>query len=127
MPNKRMPVKANAKITQINTKIPVIQFQTRLNVCDDVYSIIKQEKKTALLVSHDISECISLCDKIIVLSKRPAHIVKTINIGIDKMLSPLKRRENPLLFRIVKPKYVERDYLIHIVRRLSALCVTDWK
>lgn len=82
-------------ILLLDEPFSALDFQTRLNVCDDVYSIIKQEKKTALLVSHDISECISLCDKIIVLSKRPAHIVKTINIGIDKMLSPLKRRENP--------------------------------
>ena len=71
-----------------------LDFQTRLNVCDDVYSIIKQEKKTALLVTHDISECISLCDKVIVLSKRPAHILQTVGIDIDKSLSPLKRRES---------------------------------
>ena len=70
-----------------------LDFQTRLNVCDDVYYIIKQEKKTALLVSHDISECISLCDKIIVLSERPATVIDIINIDIDKKLSPLNRRE----------------------------------
>ncbi|MBR1625031.1 MAG: ABC transporter ATP-binding protein [Clostridia bacterium] len=72
-----------------------LDFQTRLNVCDDVYSIIKQEKKTALLVSHDISECISLCDKVIVLSRRPATVVDVIEIDLDKSLSPLKRRECP--------------------------------
>lgn len=71
-----------------------LDFQTRLNVCDDVYSIIKQEKKTALLVSHDISECISLCDKIIVLSARPAQVREEITIGIDKSLTPLQRRED---------------------------------
>ena len=72
-----------------------LDFQTRLNVCDDVYSIIKQEKKTAVLVSHDISECISLCDKIIVLTRRPAHVLQTVEVNIDKKLSPLKRRESP--------------------------------
>lgn len=71
-----------------------LDFQTRINVCDDVYAIIKQEKKTVLLVSHDISECISLCDKIIVLSKRPATVKKIIDINLDKTLSPLKRRED---------------------------------
>lgn len=70
-----------------------LDFQTRLNVCDDVYSIIKQEKKTALLVSHDINECISLCDKVIVLSRRPTHVLEEIEIDLDKSLSPLKRRE----------------------------------
>ena len=71
-----------------------LDFQTRINVCDDVYSIIKQEKKTALLVSHDISECISLCDKIVVLSQRPASVIEIIDVDLDKSLSPLKRRES---------------------------------
>ena len=82
-------------ILLLDEPFSALDFQTRLNVCDDVYSIIKQEKKTALLVSHDISECISLCDKIIILSKRPAKIIETIDINIDKSLSPLKRRESP--------------------------------
>ncbi len=72
-----------------------LDFQTRLNVCDDVYSIIKQEKKTALLVTHDISECISLCDKVVVLSARPGRVKEIISVDIDKTLSPLRRRESP--------------------------------
>lgn len=73
-----------------------LDYQTRIKVCDDVYSIIKQEKKTALLVTHDLSEAISLCDKIFVLTKRPAIVKNIINIEIDKSLSPLRRRENKL-------------------------------
>ena len=72
-----------------------LDFQTRLRVCDDVYSIIKQEKKTALLVTHDINECISLCDKAVVLTQRPASVRGEIRIDLDKRLSPLKRRESP--------------------------------
>ncbi|MBR1747853.1 MAG: ABC transporter ATP-binding protein [Clostridia bacterium] len=71
-----------------------LDFQTRLKVCDDVHAIIKGEKKTAVLVSHDISESISLCDRIVVLSKRPAHVLEVITIDCDKRLSPLKRRES---------------------------------
>lgn len=71
-----------------------LDFQTRLKVCDDVHAIIKREKKTAILVSHDISESISLCDRIVVLSKRPAHVLETVTIDCGKNLSPLKRREN---------------------------------
>lgn len=73
-----------------------LDYQTRIKVCDDVYSIIKQEKKTALLVTHDLSEAISLCDKIFILTKRPARIKKVLTIEIDKSLSPLKRREHKL-------------------------------
>lgn len=52
-----------------------LDYQTRLAVCDDVHNIIKSEKKTALLVTHDISEAIALSDKVIVLSARPARVV----------------------------------------------------
>ncbi len=94
-------------ILLLDEPFSALDFQTRLKVCDDVYSIIKEEKKTAVLVSHDISECISLCDRIIVLSKRPAEIVEILEIKIDKNLTPLKRREDPLF-----PKYFERIWRI---------------
>lgn len=70
-----------------------LDYQTRLSVCDDVYSIIKSEKKTALLVTHDISEAISMSDKIIVLSARPATVKDQIMPNLEEE-TPLKRREN---------------------------------
>lgn len=71
-----------------------LDFQTRIAVCDDVYNIIKSEKKTAILVTHDISEAISMSDVIFVLTERPAKIKKIFTPKIDKV-SPLKRRESP--------------------------------
>ena len=70
-----------------------LDFQTRLYVCDDVYDIIRKENKTALLVTHDISEAISMADVIMVLSARPAR-VKTIHTT-NLHGAPLKRREHP--------------------------------
>ncbi len=70
-----------------------LDFQTRLSVCDDVYEIIKSEKKTALLVTHDISEAISMSDKIIVLTNRPATVKDQIMPKLEEE-TPLKRREN---------------------------------
>ncbi len=70
-----------------------LDFQTRLTVCDDVYAIIKKERKTALLVTHDISEAISLSDRIVVLSARPATVLTVHEPHLDG-LSPLKRRES---------------------------------
>ncbi len=70
-----------------------LDYQTRLSVSDDVYRIIKEEKKTALLVTHDIAEAISMADRVIVLSNRPAKIKNIYDLKQDPTLSPLKRRE----------------------------------
>ena len=70
-----------------------LDYQTRLSVCDDVYKIIRNEKKTALLITHDISEAISVADKIFVLSRRPAKVIAEHQITFPEE-EPLKRREN---------------------------------
>lgn len=72
-----------------------LDYQTRLSVCEDVYAMIKAEGKTALLVTHDISEAISLSDTIIVLTKRPASVKNIYTLNFDKALSPINRREDP--------------------------------
>lgn len=54
-----------------------LDYQTRLAVADDIYSIIRREGKTAMMVTHDISEAVSLSDRVIVLTKRPA-VIKSI-------------------------------------------------
>ena len=70
-----------------------LDYQTRLSVCDDVYKIIRSEKKTALLITHDISEAISVADRIFVLSRRPARVIASHDIHFPDN-EPLKRREN---------------------------------
>lgn len=70
-----------------------LDYQTRLEVCDDVYQIIKSEKKTALQVTHDITEALSMSDKIIVLSSRPATVKDEIYPNL-KAQTPLKKRED---------------------------------
>lgn len=73
-----------------------LDFQTRLHVVEDVHAIIKNEKKTAVFVTHDISEAISMCDRILILSARPATVKKTVDLSAIKELKPLDRRESPL-------------------------------
>ncbi len=70
-----------------------LDFQTRLKVCDDVYEIIKSEKKTALLVTHDISEALSMSDKIIILTKRPAEVKTELELSFPQP-TPLTKRED---------------------------------
>lgn len=71
-----------------------LDFQTRLKVCDDVHAIIKSEKKTAILVTHDISEALSMSDKVIVLSSRPASVKHLQMLKLNGE-TPLARREDP--------------------------------
>lgn len=70
-----------------------LDSQTRLNVSSDIYKIIKDFKITTILVTHDISEAISMADEIYILSKRPAKIIKKIEIKINHLL-PIQRRND---------------------------------
>ncbi len=71
------------KLLLLDEAFSALDFQTRLSVTDDVYKILKKEKQTALIVTHDIPESISMSDRVIVLSKRPAVIKKIFNTQFD--------------------------------------------
>ena len=86
-----------------------IDYQTKLYVQNDVFSIIKQEKKAALIVTHDISEAIALSDKIIILSNRPCSIKNIIYLDFDKALTPLQRRTNPKFNQYFKKVHQELE------------------
>ncbi len=66
---------AQPDILLLDEPFSALDYQTRLKVCDDVQAIIKGEQKTAILVTHDMSEAIALSDKVVVLSARPATVV----------------------------------------------------
>ena len=83
------------RLLLLDEPFSAVDFQTRMTVCDDVYSIIKHENKTALLVTHDISEAVSMADRVIVLTKRPATVKKIFTLDVPGE-TPLKRRESPL-------------------------------
>lgn len=84
---------AKPKILLLDEPFSALDYQTRLSVCEDVYKIIKAEKKTAVLVTHDISEAISMSDRIIVLTGRPAKVKSIFAINLET-LTPLQRRES---------------------------------
>lgn len=72
-----------------------LDYQTRLTVGDDIGSIIKKENKTAILVTHDLSEAVSLGNRVIVLSKRPGTVQEIVDIHFPENLTPLERRNAP--------------------------------
>lgn len=85
---------AEPDVLLLDEPFSALDYQTRLNVCDDVYRIIKSEKKTAVLITHDISEAVSVADEAIVLSRRPATLVAEYALPFGEE-TPLKRRESP--------------------------------
>lgn len=74
-----------------------LDYQTRLEVSDDIWKIIKKEKKTAILITHDISEAISMGDRVLVLTARPAALKKEIPIHLtfEEEATPFKARSTP--------------------------------
>jgi len=84
------------RLLLLDEAFSALDYQTRLSVVDDIYEIIKKEKKTVLMVTHDISESISVSNRIIVLTKRPASIKSVHSISFSQQgLSPFNRREQP--------------------------------
>lgn len=84
----------NPDILLLDEPFSALNYQTRILVSDDVYKIIRNEGKSAILVTHDISEAISMSDKIAVLSKRPATIksIYTIDLKISGERTPIISR-----------------------------------
>ena len=70
-----------------------LDYQTRLAVSDDVYQIIKKEKKSAIMVTHDLSEAISMADRVIVMSPRPSKIKSIYEIKLTNKSTPIQNRK----------------------------------
>ena len=80
----------NPDILLLDEPFSALDYQSRLAVSDDVYKIIKQEKKSAIIVTHDLSEAISMADKVIVLSERPSRIKKIFDINLSNKSTPIE-------------------------------------
>lgn len=74
------------KILLLDEAFSALDYQTRIMVTNDIYSILRKENITALIVTHDISEAISMSDRILVLSKRPGMIkdIHKIDFEIER-------------------------------------------
>ncbi len=101
-------------ILLLDEPFSALDYQTRLAVSDEVGTIIKKEKKTALLVTHDISEAISMSDKVVVLSQRPATIknIYQINLTCDEH-TPINCRKAPEFREYFNAIWKELD--VHVI------------
>lgn len=84
------------KILLLDEAFSALDYQTRLMVTNDIYQILKNEEITAIMVTHDISEAISMSDRVIVLTERPATVkeIHTIDFEMENR-TPLNCRESP--------------------------------
>jgi NitT/TauT family transport system ATP-binding protein len=84
------------KLLLLDEPFSALDAQTRIQVSNDIGSIIKEEKITTVMVTHDLSEAISMADKVLVLSHRPGHLLKEMKIQFQKKnLTPQQRRSQP--------------------------------
>ena len=84
-------------ILLLDEPFSALDYQTRLEVADDIWGIIRKEKKTAILITHDIAEALSMADRVIVLSKRPGTVKSVIDIKltVEGDRTPFKVRSSP--------------------------------
>ena len=83
----------NPDLLLMDEPFSALDYQTRLSVSDDVYQIIKKEKKSAIMITHDISEAISMADRIIVLTKRPSKIKNIYEMKLTNRSTPIQNRK----------------------------------
>ena len=83
----------NPDILLLDEPFSALDYQTRLAVSDDVWKIIKKEKKTTIMITHDIAEAISMADRIIVLTNRPSKVKSIYTIEMKNKQNPINNRK----------------------------------
>lgn len=100
----------NPDILLMDEPFSALDYQSRINISNDIYNILKSENKTLILVTHDISEAITICDKIIVLTNRPAKIKNIYNIKYDKDITPIEKRNTEIFNNYYNLIWKDIDY-----------------
>jgi NitT/TauT family transport system ATP-binding protein len=104
----------NPEILLLDEPFSSLDYQTRLAISAEIWLIIKKEKKTAILVTHDIAEAVSMSDRVIVLTKRPAEVKSEHDILLTtyEQKTPIICREAPE-FRIYFNK-IWKELDVHV-------------
>lgn len=82
------------KLLLLDEPFAALDYQTRIAISNDIYNLIKENKISTILITHDISEAISMADRIIVMSKRPAHIKSVYDIKLNHKGNPSENRSD---------------------------------
>ena len=97
------------EVLLLDEPFSALDYQTRLAVSDDIAQIIRQTDKTAVLVTHDISEAISMSDRIVVLSHRPGRVKSIHDLRSMAELTPMIRRSHPQFQTLFHAVWEELD------------------
>ena len=84
----------NPNLLLLDEPFSALDYQSRLIISNDIYNILKKEKKTMIMVTHDIGEAISMCNKVIVLTDRPSTIKNIYDIKLDNPTTPINNRKD---------------------------------
>ncbi len=97
------------RILLLDEPFSALDYQMRLAVSDDIYAIIRREGKTALLVTHDIAESVSMSDRVVVLSSRPGRVKNVHDLSALAGLAPMERRDHPLFHQFFNEIWKELE------------------
>lgn len=100
----------NPDILLLDEPFSALDYQTRLSLSDDLKRIIESEGKTAIMVTHDIAEAISMSDKVIVISNRPGKVKKEIKINLEKKSTPTENRKDKNFVKYYDMLWKELDH-----------------
>ena len=89
----------STEILLLDEAFSALDYQTRLTVTDDVYRILKKERITTIMVTHDIPESISMGDRVLILTSRPAQVRELLEIDFGPERTPLTCRGDPRFSR----------------------------
>lgn len=98
------------EILLLDEAFSALDYQTRIMVTRDIYSILKNENITTVMVTHDISEAISMSDRVVVLKPRPATVKKIYNIDFEiENRDPMNARKSPKFSKYFDSLWKELD------------------
>lgn len=100
------------KVLLLDEPFSALDYQTRLQLQEEMSRILRRERRTVVLVTHDIAEAVSLADRVMVLSRRPARLKQEYVIDLPQRGSPVQVRESPEFSRYFRDIWRQLD--VHI-------------
>lgn len=87
-------ISVKPKLLLLDEPFASLDYQNKLLIGNDVYRLVKENNMSLILITHDISEAISLSDRVIVLSNRPSTIKNIYDINLESKSDPISNRKD---------------------------------